>query len=284
MKNFILLTFCLLTLLFCIESTAQVGIGTTTPRGALEINSSTNGFVPPQVALTSVTSSAPVVNPQTAGAPLTGTFVYNTAIDGIAPYNVTPGYYFWNGNIWIKFLAGDTSADTVDDLRVVIDKGSNAAQLGSLTGVPGPEIWFFRDGQGIEAMSFTVQLPHNWKEGSTIFPNIHWIPKTSAASGTMKWYLEYSWGNIDGTYSGPTISSVTINAPFVMNQHLITNLTSGNTGISGEGKTKSSVLLCRIYRDSSNSEDTFSGDAGGLSMDFHISLKNPIGEYPELPN
>jgi hypothetical protein len=284
MRNNTLLPFCLLILLSSFGVTAQVGIGTTTPRGAFEINSSTNGFVPPQVALTSVTVSAPVVNPQTAGAPLVGTFVYNTATAGTSPNNVTPGYYFWNGSIWIKFLAGDSSADTVDDLRVTIDKGSNAAQLGNLTGIPGPEIWFFRDGQGIEAMSFTVQLPHNWKEGSTIYPHIHWIPKSSAASGTMKWNLEYSWVNIDGTYSGLTTSSVTVNAPFVMNQHLMTNLTSGNAGISGEGKTLSSVLICRIYRNSSNSEDTYSGDAGGLSMDFHISLKNPFVENPELPN
>jgi hypothetical protein len=234
--------------------------------------------------LTSVTSSTPVVNPQTAGAPLTGTFVYNTAIDGIAPYNVTPGYYYWNGIIWIKFLASDISTAIWDNLRITIDKGSNVAQLGNLTGMPGPEIWFFRDEQGIEAMSFTIQLPLNWKEGSTIYPNIHWIPKTSAASGNMKWNLEYSWVNIDGTYSGPTTSSVIVNAPFVMNQHLMSNLTSGNAGISGEGKTNSSVLICRIYRDSSNSEDTFSGDAGGLSMDFHISLKNPFVEYPDLPN
>ena len=284
MKSNTLLPLCLLILSFGLRVTAQVGIGTTTPRGALEINSSTNGFVPPQVALTSATVSAPVVNPQTAGAPLVGTFVYNTATDGTSPNNVTPGYYFWNGTAWIKFAAGNIAADVEDDLRITIDKGSNLAQLGNLTGIPGPEIWFFRDEQAIEGMSFTVQLPLNWKEGSTLYPNIHWIPKISAASGNMKWNLEYSWVNIDGTFSGLTTSSVIVNAPFVMNQHLISNLTLGNAGISGEGKTNSSVLICRIYRDSSNSEDTFSGDAGGLSMDFHISLKNPYVEYPDLPN
>jgi hypothetical protein len=284
MKNNTILPFCLFLLLSSLGVTAQVGIGTTTPRGAFEINSSTNGFVPPQVALTSVNTSAPVVNPQTNDTPLRGTFVYNIATDGTPPNNVTPGYYFWNGSIWIKFLAGDTSADTMDDIRVTIDRGSNSAQLGSLTGIPGPQIWFFRDGEGIEAMSFTVQLPHNWKEGSTIHPHIHWIPKTSAATGTMKWNLEYTWADTDGTYSGLTTSSVTTNGPFVMNQHIMTNLTSGNVGISGSGKTISSVLICRIYRNSSDEEDTYSGDAGGLSMDFRISLKNTFVENPELPN
>jgi len=280
MKKINLFAFFLLMLLKLTDAYTQVGIGTTTPRGAFEINSTTNGFIPPQVALTSVTVSAPVVNPQTAGVPVAGTIVYNTATAGTTPNNVTPGYYFWNGTVWIKFAAGDTSVDVEDDLRVTIDKGSNSAQLGSLTGISGPEIWFFRDNQGVEAMSFTLQLPHNWKDGTTIYPHIHWVPKSSA-SGNMRWNLDYTWANITtGTFSAVTTSSVTINGPFTANQHLLTDLTSGNVGIDATGKTYSSILICRIWRDSSAGLDTYAGDAGGLSMDFHISIKNPFVEYP----
>jgi hypothetical protein len=280
MKKTNLLAFCLLILLIHIDTSAQVGIGTMTPRGALEINSTTNGFVPPQVALTSVTTSSPVVNPQTTGSPTTGTIVYNTATAGTTPNNVTPGYYFWNGSVWVKFAAGNTALDIEDDLRVTIDKGSNSAQLGSLTGVSGPEIWFFRDGSGVEAMSFTLQLPHNWKDGTTIYPHIHWIPKSST-SGNMKWNLDYSWANIDGTFSAATTSSVVIDGPFTANKHLLSDLTPANVGIDATGKTYSSVLICRIWRDSNSGLDTYTGDAGGLSMDFHISIKNPFVEYPE---
>jgi len=100
MKKITLLPFCLFMLMMGIGSSAQVGIGTTTPRGALEINSSTNGFVAPQVALTLTTASAPVVNPQDSGSPLTGTLVYNTNTAG----DVTPGYYFWNGTVWTRLI------------------------------------------------------------------------------------------------------------------------------------------------------------------------------------
>ncbi|WP_300098731.1 hypothetical protein [Flavobacterium sp.] len=279
MKKNSLLTLCLFLIMSHFNANSQVGIGTTTPRGAFEINSSTNGFVPPQVALTSIAASTPVINPQGGGVPIAGTIVYNTATAGTTPNNVTPGYYFWNGSVWIKFAAGDTSADIEDDLRVTIDKGSNSAQLGSLTGISGPEIWFFRDGQGVEAMSFTLQLPHNWKDGTTIYPHIHWVPRSSA-SGNMKWNLDYSWVNIDGTFSAATTSSVIVNGPFTANKHLLTDLTSGNVGIDATGKTFSSILICRIWRDSSSGTDTYSGDAGGLSMDFHISIKNPFVEYP----
>jgi len=280
MKKIIFSSIGLLALLTFTEVSAQVGIGTTTPRGALEISSSTNGFVPPQVALTSVTASAPVVNPQT-GALANGTMVYNTATTGTAPNNVTPGYYFWNGTVWIKFNAGNTAIDVEDDLRVTIDKGSNSAQLGSLTGITGPEIWFFRNNEGIEAMSFTLQLPHNWKDGTTIYPHIHWTPRASATAGNMQWNFDYSWANLaTGTFPATTTSSVVITGPFTANQHLLSDLTTGNIGISGIGKTYSSVLICRIWRNSSLAGDTYAGDAGGLSMDFHISIKDLFVEYP----
>jgi hypothetical protein len=126
MKKIILLFFGFTFLFISSNASAQVGIGTTTPRGALDISSSTNGFIPPQVALTSVNVAAPIVNPQ-GGILASGAIVYNTAIAGSSPNNVTPGYYFWNGTVWIKFNTGNTAIDVDDDLRVPLDKGSASA-------------------------------------------------------------------------------------------------------------------------------------------------------------
>lgn len=86
-------------------SYAQVGIGTTTPNGALEINSATNGVLVSNVALTSRIVDTPVVNPN-GGALLAGTLVWNTATSGISPNNVIPGFYYWDGTNWIA-IAGD---------------------------------------------------------------------------------------------------------------------------------------------------------------------------------
>ncbi|PAM93718.1 hypothetical protein B4N84_15695 [Flavobacterium sp. IR1] len=278
MKKNKLFSLYLLIFLASIETFAQIGIGTTTPQAALEINSATNGFLPPRVALTSIAISSPIVNPQTAGTPLAGTIVYNTATDGVAPNNVTPGYYVWNGSVWTKFSTFNTSTDVEEDLRVTIDKGSNSAQLGNLTGISGPEIWFFRNDQGVDAMSFSVQLPHSWKEGTTIHPHIHWVPRTSA-SGNMVWNLDYTWANMStGTFSATTTTSVVVNGPFVQNRHLVSDLTLLDSGISGIGKNISSVLICRIWRNASAGNDTYEGDAGGVSMDFHISVVDQFKE------
>ncbi|WP_291102742.1 MULTISPECIES: hypothetical protein [unclassified Flavobacterium] len=275
MKKITLLSIGLLVLMICTNATAQVGIGTTTPRGALEINSTTNGFIAPQVALTSVTVAAPVTNPQ-GGAIIAGTFVYNTTTAGTTPNNVTPGYYFWNGSVWIKFNAGNTALAIEDDLRVSLDKGAASAVLGYLSGTTGPQIWFFRNNQS-DGMSFTLQLPHNWKDGTTIYPHIHWVPK-STGSGDVQWNLDYTWANLNtGTFSAVTTITGIATGPFTVNQHLLTTI---GTGIDGTGMTYSSVLICRIWRDSSLAGDTYADDAGGLSMDFHTSIKNPFVEYP----
>ena len=85
-------------------SNAQVGVGTTTPAGALDITSSTNGLLLPRVSLTALNIATPVVNPA-GGALVVGTLIWNTATAGVIPNNVVPGMYYWEGTRWIS-LAG----------------------------------------------------------------------------------------------------------------------------------------------------------------------------------
>ena len=85
---------------------SQVGIGTTNPVAALDVESTTNGFLAPRVSLTSTLISAPIINPQGGLLPA-GTMVYNT--NTIA--DVTPGYYYWNGTIWVRMFGGAVSND-----------------------------------------------------------------------------------------------------------------------------------------------------------------------------
>lgn len=85
---------------------AQIGIGTNTPRGALEVNSTTNGFLFPQIALTDNITSSPVVNPQTGSTPINGTMIYNTATSGTGGTAVVPGHYYWGGTQWLREASG----------------------------------------------------------------------------------------------------------------------------------------------------------------------------------
>ncbi|WP_264560502.1 hypothetical protein [Flavobacterium sp. N2270] len=124
MKKKLLLT----TLFLSFSLFAQVGVGTTTPRGALDINSSTSGMIPPRVALTATNVAAPVVNPQ-GGALIAGTLVWNTNTAGTIPTNVAPGMYYWDGTRWIS-LAGSPGGL---DWSIIGNGGID----GGVTGVTG---------------------------------------------------------------------------------------------------------------------------------------------------
>lgn len=101
-------------LLVSFSAFSQTGIGTTTPNASakLDVSSSTQGFLPPRVALTASNSFSPLAG---TAANATGLIVYNTASVGTAPNNVVPGYYFWNGSAWINFIASNTSTGLTND-------------------------------------------------------------------------------------------------------------------------------------------------------------------------
>lgn len=121
---------CLIFTFYSFISHAQVGIGTTTPNAALDVVSSTNGFLLPRVALTSTDIQAPVVNPQGGNLPA-GTMVWNTNTAGTIPTNVGPGLYYWDGLRWVAFagspggldwsLTGNTGTDPASNFVGTID-------------------------------------------------------------------------------------------------------------------------------------------------------------------
>lgn len=98
---------------------AQTGIGTTTPNASakLDVSSTTQGFLPPRVALTATNTFTPLtgLSGTTALATAAGLIVYNTNTAGTAPNNVVPGYYFWNGTAWANFIASNTSIGLTND-------------------------------------------------------------------------------------------------------------------------------------------------------------------------
>lgn len=94
---------------FAFKLSAQTGIGTSTPSASakLEVASSTQGFLPPRVALTGTNDNTTIKNAAgTSITPATGLLVYNTATTTNDPFKVIPGYYYYNGTSWIAIANG----------------------------------------------------------------------------------------------------------------------------------------------------------------------------------
>lgn len=267
---------------------------TTPASGAiLDVKSVNMGFLPPRVALTGPADAT------TISSPAEGLMIYNTATAGAAPNNITPGYYYNAGTpavpSWSRVMNTDLTngmsfqndgspilnGNSTNFTDLVINPAT-ARNSGSTTPdwadfVPDIPTYLF-DPSRQEAIAFQVQLPHNYKEGTKIYPHIHWAPMTTAGTSRATWVLVYQWVNLNGNFE---VTSTSVSGFLVVGdgaspsvslaskQHTITEMGSG---IIGTGKTISSILMCRLYRDGTNATDNYTGDAALLSIDFHYEI------------
>jgi subtilisin-like proprotein convertase family protein len=76
---------------------AQIGIGTVTPEGALDIHSVNGGVLFPRLNIIDLTNSSPVSNPK-GGNLANGTLIWNNTLDNTK--TILPGIHYWNNNKW----------------------------------------------------------------------------------------------------------------------------------------------------------------------------------------
>lgn len=179
-------------------------------------------------------------------------------------------------------LVGD--ATTWDDFRVeasIVKAGATAPQYKAFGPSGSLQALMFEAGHHDEAM-FEMQMPHNWKIGSNIYPHVHWTP-TTADAGNVVWELEYSWCNIGGTFGAPSnmASDATAAGGTAWAHHLTYLKSGGNNYIDATGKTLSSMLMCRIHRNSNAGSDTLNKDVALLEVDFHYQIDS-LGSDEEL--
>lgn len=102
------------------------------------------------------------------------------------------------------------------------------------------------DATAEEELYFMVQLPHNWKLGTSLHPHVHWSPMTSGTTGQkVSWGLEYSKAEIASVFPVSTIIYGDTTTSVVAKTHNMTSLDA----ISFSGiDSVSAMLVCRIFR------------------------------------
>lgn len=120
-----------------------------------------------------------------------------------------------------------------------------------------------------EEVYFSLQMPHSWKEGSTsLVPHVH-VSSTGVSNGDqVRWGLVYSWANIHSIFAAPTTVFAMQTAMGADDYHLQATFPA----ISGAGKTISSILMCKLYRNGASTLDTMAGDAILLEFDMHYEI------------
>ena len=163
-----------------------------------------------------------------------------------------------------------------DDLRIAgsaVRLGVTAPTLAAFGPSGSIRCLRFDSGQHDE-IYFEIQMPHSWREGSNIYPHVHWSP-VSATAGNVVWQFDYIWADIGDAFGAPTtMTSDATAAGGTAWVHKLSVLKDGssNAYIDGTGKTLSSMLVCRLHRDAGAGSDTLAADVAFLEFDIHYEV------------
>lgn len=109
MKKLLLSAFVAFAMLASTKTLAQQGFGTNTPSksAAVDIVSSQRGLLIPRLNLVATNDASPI-----ASTPAQSLLVYNNATAGTGSTAVTPGFYYWDTNKWVRIVSAATEKNT----------------------------------------------------------------------------------------------------------------------------------------------------------------------------
>lgn len=128
-----------------------------------------------------------------------------------------------------------------------------------------------------------VQINHDWKSGSNVYPHIHWF---QAQNNTPNWLIEYRWQR-----NGQAKTTAWTRA--IMTSNVFTYTAGTLNQISGfpvitppANYNISDILQIRFLRDNANTSGLFAGadpytaDVSATSADVHIEV-DMLGSHSE---
>ncbi|MEI6434825.1 MAG: hypothetical protein WCP32_08275 [Bacteroidota bacterium] len=284
----------------CFFGLAQVGINSNNSApdasAGLDVNFTNKGFLPPRVALTALNSALPVT------APAEGLLVYNTALAGTPPNNVTTGYYCWSGSKWMPVIA--PRGTSVGDMQywngtqwVSVPAGLNGQALTFTNGIP---VWT----QPVTNCGFTFTVNHQASGGvapvnkmvsyGTVTsvpgePSKCWISRnlgadhqatafsdTTEASAGWYWQFNRKQGyKFDGTNRTP-------NTPWIYPIYENSDWLIANDPCNLELGSNWHIPTSTEWQNVNNAGDwanNFNGSTGGLNEWYYSPLRMHAGRY-----
>ena len=134
-------------------------------------------------------------------------------------------------------------------------------------------LWAFENGPQIQEGYLQVHLMHDLKAGEDLTFHIHWSHNEAVPTGNIKWNADYSIarGYEAGTFTVENTLSVvqTVGAQYT---HHISDDDAMVIPFSSGEIEPDTVILIRIWRDSTDVQDTFNGDAFFIYADIHCII------------
>lgn len=189
-----------------------------------------------------------------------------------------------------KHTGTDASKVTLEDLNLLgtWDDIRTSVNMVRVPGTKAPTWTAYKGGQVLafsdqavagneEEVYFSILVPHDWKKGSNIIPHVHWTPKANEANKVVRWGLNYSWFNLGDIIPATTTIYTNSSTNNDLDRHKLENFAE----LDGTVKDIGSIIICKLFRNSSHGDDSYGDDAYFLEIDFHYR-KSSIGSKTEL--
>lgn len=166
------------------------------------------------------------------------------------------GTLVFNGDAttWCDFNFGVNALARGGSAPDLITVGSTAIEVLGFDGI-----------NTTEEVSVVLEMDHMWKEGSTIYPHVHWLPTTDDA-GDVKWQLEYVVVQDNDVMGASTTISILQAAGGVAWTQKRANFPSVNLA----GFLIGAQFYARFFRDPTDGDDDYGADAAVATFGLHI--------------
>jgi hypothetical protein len=132
-----------------------------------------------------------------------------------------------------------------------------------------------------DEVQFSVQMPHAWKVGSSIYPHVHFSPiAANAGAVTVSLTFECYDATISGTFpAGVTTYQVTDS--WTGDAQWAHRLAGNVTAYTMAGMGISAVQKCRLFRDNTVTGN-YADEIALLYIDWHYEVDTPAGSRAPL--
>lgn len=121
-----------------------------------------------------------------------------------------------------------------------------------------------------EQVFASLELDHDWAEGTILYPHVHWCPSSNNA-GTVQWSIDYIICSDDTVAGAAVTTTVTQTSPGVAWTQKRADF---SPTIATTGLKIGTQLSIRLYRNPGN--DSYPDDAGLITFGLHVIL-NTLG-------
>lgn len=140
--------------------------------------------------------------------------------------------------------------------------------------VGGISLRRFIQGEMKEAFA-EFHIPHIWRPGSNMFPHVHFTILNPSA-GTVRWGFEYCFARTHRSEGviryQETTTTIFIEQVVPAGSERIHFVAESDVPIPGADLEVDGMILARLFRDGAHPNDTFPGEAFGITVDLHTEV------------